>query len=117
MAAVAAVVDGADLGVEAAHLGLENQLDRTQLQVPPAPGRLVIDRGGRPAARAGQPPRPAARPLVLTKRADTLPRISPTSRLNPPPTPQKPERSRIFDQPMAAWGPIDRSVYMVSLTR
>jgi hypothetical protein len=61
VAAVAAVVDEADLGVEAAHLGLENQLDRTQLQAPPAPGRLVIDRGGRPAARAGQPPRPAAR--------------------------------------------------------
>src|SRR5829696_2419400 len=51
-----------------------------------------------------------ARPLVLTKRADTLPGISPTSRLNPPPTPQEPDRSRIFDQPMAAWGPIDRSV-------
>ena len=58
-----------------------------------------------------------ARPLVLTKRADTLPGISPSSRLNPPPTPQEPERSRIFDQPMAAWGPIDRSVYMVSLAR
>jgi hypothetical protein len=58
-----------------------------------------------------------ARPLVLTKRADTLPGISPTSRLNPPPTPQEPERSWIFDQSMAAWGLIDRSVYMVSLAR
>jgi hypothetical protein len=45
-----------------------------------------------------------ARPLVLTNERDTLPGINPTSRLNPPPTPQEPKRSRIFDQPMAAWG-------------
>ena len=42
--------------VQAADLGLQEQPSGAQIQVPPAARRPVIDRAGRPAARAGQPP-------------------------------------------------------------
>ncbi len=61
-----------------ADLGLQVQSGGAQVQVPPAARRPVVDRGGRPAARAGQPLRRRARrsdttiPVVVKVTPTTL---------------------------------------------